>query len=140
MIKFSQGMDIPDIRLVIVYSVPSSISQLYQVQYVHLIFLVLPFLYSILQMSGRAGRDRCTSVSHLIVNTRQVKNSKDVAVKTYCTIGDKKNNNGVCWRKFLLRHLGDDSRLCLDPATCDQCTHDVPYMDLDSILQKGKRK
>ena len=137
-------MDIPDIRLVIVYSVPSSISQLYQVQYVHLIFLVLPFLYCILQMSGRAGRDGCTSVSHLIVNTRQVKNSKDVAVKTYCTIGDKKNNkenNGVCRRKFLLHHLGDDSRLCLDPATCcDQCTRDVPYMDLDSILQKGKRK
>ena len=52
-------MDIPDIRLVIVYSVPSSISQLHRVQYVHLIFLVLPFLYCILQMSGWAGRDGC---------------------------------------------------------------------------------
>ena len=41
-------------------------------------------------MSARAGRDGSTFVSHLIVNTRQVKNSKDVAVKTYCTIGDKK--------------------------------------------------
>ena len=95
-------------------------------------------------MSGRAGRDGCTSVSHLVINTRQVKNSKDVAVKTYCSIGDKKNNkenNGVCWRRFLLRHLGDSSCLCLDPGTCcDQCTRDIPYMDLKSLLQKGKRK
>ena len=95
-------------------------------------------------MSGRAGRDGSTAVSHLVINSRQVKNSKDYAVKTYCTIGDKKNNkenNGVCRRRFLLRHLGDDSHICSDPTTCcDQCTCDIPYMDLKSILLKGKRK
>ena len=33
--NFSQGMDIPDVRVVIIYSVPSSISQLYQVHNMH---------------------------------------------------------------------------------------------------------
>ena len=58
-------------------------------------------------------------------------------------MGDKSNkeNSGVCRRKFLLHQIGDDSRLSLDPSTCcDQCTRCVPYVDLHSILQKGKRK
>ena len=94
-------------------------------------------------MSGRAGRDGCTSVCQVIVNGRQVKNSKDVAVQTYCSIGDKRNkeNNGVCRRKLLLHQLGDDGRLLLNPATCcDQGARDIPYMDLKTALQKGKQK
>ena len=43
-IIFLQGMDIPDIRVVIVYWVPTSISQYYQVLYkaAHFIWALLP--------------------------------------------------------------------------------------------------
>ena len=124
-------MDIPDVRIVIIlFLVP----YLNCIRYMCIqVYLVITFC-RIRQTSGRAGQD---SVSHLIVNTRLVKNSSDVAVKSYCTIGDKKHKeySGVCRRRFLC-HLGDNSHLCLDRIIyCDQCTRDFPYyMDSKSLV------
>lgn len=89
-------------------------------------------------MSGRAGRDGSPSVCHLLVNARQVKNSKDQSVKDFCGFEDKEN----CRRRFLLRHLGDESG-CVSNLSrcCDHCNPlGVPDPDLKKVLEKGKRK
>ena len=67
-----------------------------------------------------------------------MKNSKDQALKRYCSFEDKEN----CRRRCLQQYLGDDCDFTIDPANCCDCCspHGVPYPDLKLALKKGKRK
>ena len=55
-VSISQGMDIPDIEVVVVSGTPDTLAQLYQVAYIHHLKMSLYF-----RMFGRAGRNGCSA-------------------------------------------------------------------------------
>ena len=126
-----QGIDIPDIRVVIIYWVPDTISQFYQVQ--NYFTCTCINLTMILQLSGRAGRNNDQSLCVLYYNSKQ--KVKDIDLKTYCSDKDKEN----CRRVQLLQALGDANVQSCDLAKCcDRCNcGGVPVPQLRAVTKRS---
>lgn len=121
-------MDIPDVELVVVYGIPDTMSQLYQVWTI--VMMVLCSVYECLQLCGRAGRNvGCQARAHLLLTTDTDKIT-DRALKSFCT--DKEN----CLRSSMIKSLGGtvpQSTLC-----CMVC-NPLAFSDGErlSVLQAG---
>ena len=78
----------------------------------------LPYMdiYFVLQMFGRAGRNGCSARAHLLYTSTQMKHTSSSL--SFLCLQSKEN----CRRLGLLRALGSNETVNVNPVCCDICT------------------
>ena len=122
-------MDVQDVDVVIVYDLPSTLTQFYQVYFTDLCPPFCVISIYLLKFCGRAGRSGHDARAHLFYAYRK-EDYKDKSLRDYVECGEN------CRRKMLLNGMGGSfsgrAEIC-----CDICTPLAVESRLD-ILKPGQ--
>ena len=110
-------MDISDIQLVIVYGLPSSLLQLYQVRMKNVSSYLA--IYSIIIADRTAGRNGAQTYAILLTNKSELKGCKDRCLVNFVSLKES------CRRATLLKELGSTEIIQPSQLCCDLC-HSLP--------------